>query len=126
MNRQGGFTLIEVVVAFAILSLLIGVLYQTFAQTMLGADRAQKRQAALELAESVLASWGKQDEGRAGVTAGSDGAGMRWTVETTPYAEPGRQAPWSVPAFDVHVSVAWGSSEAERVELRSLELGRAP
>lgn len=126
MKRQRGFTLLEVIVAFAILSLLIGVLYQTFAQTIVGADRAQKRQAALQLAQSVLASWGKQNEAAAGITEGIDDAGMRWRVEATPYVEPSRQAPWPVPAFDVHVSVSWGSSAAERVELRSLELGRAP
>lgn len=126
MKRERGFTLIEVVVAFAILCLLIGVLYQAFAQTITGADRAQKRQAALQLAQSVLASWGKENEAAAGVTEGSDGAGMHWTVEATSYSEPGREAPWPVPAFDVHVSVSWGSAPAERVELRSLVLGRAP
>jgi len=124
--RQRGFTLIEVVVAFAILALSLGALYQSFSVTLRQSQRIEKRELALLEAQSLLARVGKDLPLRAGTTAGRLDSKLDWSVAIAEYARPTPTATWPVPAYDVAVEVRWGPSDSERVALRSLELGAQP
>lgn len=58
MNRQHGFTLAEVLVAFAILAMALPALLQLGGAHLRGKHKAERLAAAAELAESLLASAG--------------------------------------------------------------------
>lgn len=127
MTSSRGFTLLEVLVAFLILSLSMSVLMRIVSQSLAALDTADHHQVALQLAESKLAdvlihldgsSEGK-DEGRLDSRYG-------WESEIEPYQfdnqEPG--TPYSVTPLLIRVSVSWGTRPAERVSLSTIRLLR--
>jgi len=122
-SRQQGFTLIEVVVAFAIVSLAFAALYQSFASTLRGGATVEKREHALLLGQSLLDRIGRDLPLQPGEVRGNSKSGFEWVVAMTPYAtdKPGVQ--WPVPTFEVLVTVSWGNGDGRRITLRSLELG---
>jgi general secretion pathway protein I len=124
MRRAGarGFSLLEVLVALAVLALSLGVLLQSFGSGARAATTTDRYAQALALAEERLALSDIGREARAGVTQGARGE-FAWQLEIAPYAEVGeaRVSGW-VPHV-VRAIVTWrdGSSE-RRVQLDSLRL----
>ncbi|VXB08274.1 conserved hypothetical protein [Pseudomonas sp. 8AS] len=127
MTSSRGFTLLEVLVAFLILSLSMSVLMRIVSQSLAALDAADHHQVALQLAESKLAdvlihldgsSEGK-DEGRLD-------SRYDWESEIEPYQfdnqEPGTH--YSVTPLLIRVSVSWGTRPAERVSLSTIRLLR--
>lgn len=125
MASSRGFTLLEVLVAFLILSLSMSVLMRIVSQSLNALDAADHHQVALQLAESKLAdvlihldgsSEGK-DEGRLD-------SRYDWESEVEPYQfenqEPGMR--YSVTPLLIRVSVSWGSRPADRVSLSTIRL----
>lgn len=119
--RQRGFTLIEVLVAFAIFALSVGALFELFA----GATRRTRQAEASEVlwltAQSVLAErrvhpgpWPEEEKG--------ERSGTQWRVLTQPF-DTGAEAasPWQV--FLVRVEVADNASRRS-IELQSVELAK--
>ncbi len=125
-TRQGGFTLIEVVVAFAILALSLAALYRSFAVTLRGGARVERREHALLLAQSLLARVGRDLRLEVGRVQGHSEDGLDWVIEISSYPPPKPELPWRLPAYNVAVSVNWGAGEAQRLSLNSLELGAQP
>ncbi len=123
-KKSRGFTLVEVLMAFTILTISLGVLFQSAqAGLAMGARATTQGQAAL-VARSLLARVGvdlpltlPKQEGK--VT----GTPFTWTVTITPHS------PWQmrlrVP-FDpvrVNIQIAWGDpSKGEAIELRTVRL----
>ena len=62
-HRQSGFSLLEVLVAFSILALALGVLLQSFSTGMRGVTQSGLYSRATLLAESIFARAGR-DKGR--------------------------------------------------------------
>jgi len=84
-----GFSLLEVLVAFVILSLVATALFRLFGGALNNASAADDYSRAALLAESVLAETGAGPL-REGVAQGSvDEGRMRWTARVSPYAPPG-------------------------------------
>src|SRR4051812_48773476 len=52
MNRAGGFILVEILVALAILGMVLGYVYQTFSGAFLWLDQGARSATALHLAKS--------------------------------------------------------------------------
>ncbi len=123
MKRVGGFTLVEVAVALAILALALGVLYQTFGWGLRRAAATQQRELALLTAQSLLAHVRGGNRLRPSVETGQTQEGLewRWDIRERPVAidtiSPFR-------AFEVTIEVGWGEREAQRVRLQSIETGR--
>lgn len=131
-RRQHGYTLIEVIVAFALLALaltlLLGTLSGAVRQVRWSGDAGR---AALH-AQSLLDTVGVGVPLQAGERDGQFEDGRyRWVLAVAPWQEP---LPPNVPRtpsrnqlFEVALSVQWGDGgPRERLELRSLRLVPAP
>jgi general secretion pathway protein I len=123
-SQQGGFTLIEVVVAFAILALSLGALYESFGGSLRRSAAASKRELAALRAESLLAEFRGSDGHAPAPRSGRDkNEGMEWRIVSKPYpAEIADNSAWVAEA--VLVEVSWGDAENRRVKLESVELLR--
>ncbi|HEY2994782.1 MAG TPA: type II secretion system protein [Methylomirabilota bacterium] len=110
MRRQAGFTLLEVLVAFAILSLTVVVAVQGFAQGLRLLKLSGDHQQAALLADQKAREVVLPKEGR---ESGTEGA-FAWerVIKEVPAPEltPNGQLPkWHV--FEIDVQVAWGDSK---------------
>jgi type II secretion system protein I len=123
LHGQGGFTLIEVVVAFAIFTLAVGAIYESFAGAVRRSAQADVRDQELLVAQSLLsqlrtspAPWKAED-------SGSLEGGWHWRTEVAPFdAAANERSSWRAFAVTVHVSSERdGAIEAV---LHSIELGR--
>jgi len=101
---QHGFSLLELLVAFAIMAMSLGLLYRVAGGSARHvADVVQHQQAAW-LAESLLAG---HDSVRAnGWNEDGESAGFKWQVRSQPHAS-GVNAPLAVPLHEIRLSVSW-------------------
>jgi prepilin-type N-terminal cleavage/methylation domain-containing protein len=72
-RSEAGFTLIEVVVAFAIVTIVLAALYQAIAGAWRGFARTQVREETLVLARAQLEAIGAERAVEAGLGAGAVG-----------------------------------------------------
>ncbi len=123
-RAQGGFSLLEVVVAFAILALSLGLLIQIFSSalrtTVLSGDYSR----AATLAQARLNAVGIDMPLEPGSYSGDAQDNLSWQVSIAPY-EFGDPA-WELPlnAFLVTSVVSWNGAgnKQRRVSLTSLRL----
>ena len=124
VNR--GMTLIEVLVAFVILSLAMGVIMQIFSGGMRNARLAEGYSRAVFLAESRLAAVGLEQPLVAGEVSGQVNPDLRWRVTINPFDDGGvaEQLVMPVRLYQVRVRVSWSDEGRQRqIELGSLRLG---
>jgi general secretion pathway protein I len=117
MKREAGFTLLEVLIAFAILSLAVVAVVQGFAQGLRLLKLAGDHQQAVLLADQKVREIVIPVEGR---EAGQDGA-LEWERRVSVVAAPDLQrtpatAKWHV--YQIDVKVRWGDKRA--VEITTL------
>jgi general secretion pathway protein I len=129
LSPQGGYTLIEVLVAFAVLALALTVLLGTLS----GATRqvrwsADAGRAALH-AQSLLAQVGVGEALQAGRRDGEfDDGRYRWTLDVAPYTDPLLPPPAGIDPFtpqlmQLRLAVEWGDGgRGQRMLLDSLRL----
>jgi general secretion pathway protein I len=123
LQKQNGFTLIEVVVAFAIFALAMGALYESFGSAVRRNAQAHAREQGLLAAQSLLsrlrtspAPWKSDD-------SGTLDDGWHWRMEVAPYdAASSERSQWQ--AFAVSVHLSHEGEGAKEVVLRSVELAR--
>jgi general secretion pathway protein I len=85
--RQSGFSLLEVLVAFVILSLSLGVIMRLFSTSLRNIATAEQRTHAVVVAESALAGLGVEVPLGEGQTGGEDGQGYRWQALVSRHAD---------------------------------------
>ncbi|MGH8531419.1 MAG: type IV pilus modification PilV family protein [Gammaproteobacteria bacterium] len=126
-RRARGFSLLEVLVAFSILAIALGVLLQIFATALrsskLGADYTE----AVLWAESLLAGV-DLETAPSGEEAGETGGRYQWTRRIEPYF-PAHLDPEKLPleAYRVTVRVLWQEAAKRRaVSLITLRLRPRP
>lgn len=109
MNEKG-FTLIEVLVALAILSLSIGALLKVASTGIDRVRESENEQQASALAQSLLARAGNDIPLADGDVSGTDSGGLRWSVHVAPFGGAADHAAWSSDAKSVTVTVIWGEA----------------
>lgn len=117
-----GFTLIETVVALAILVLALGVLYESFGWSLRRAARLEKQQMAWLTAQSVLSELHSRQSLREGAEQGETAEGLKWSARVRLHLA-GIDTRSPVQAFEVTIAVAWGTRPAQRVRLQSIVMG---
>ncbi len=140
---QDGFTLLEVLVAFVIAALAIGILFEGAVTGLRSARSAGHTEEAIARARSRLAAIGLDGRLVAGEQSGDDGGGFSWRSRVTPLASSalggdagagggggqpagaaaGPQSPRAV-LYAVSVSVSWSLDGGNRqVVLQTERLG---
>lgn len=121
-----GMTLIEVLVAFIVLSVTMAVIMQIFSGGMRNARLAESYSRAVFLAESKMAAVGLERPLMSGEDSGQVGGEMQWRVSITPAEDDASTNAqlMSIRLYQVRVRASWGDDGRERqVELTSLRLG---
>lgn len=124
-SQQKGFTLLEVLVAFAILGVAIGTLLQSFAVGLRNVALSEEYTQATLHAESVLASLGIEETLEEGGIGGELDGKYAWRGSVILFAEP--DAPElnenGVLPYIIIVEVYWDNSNTERsISLHTLRL----
>lgn len=115
--------------AFAILSIFLGVLLNIFAGGVRGADVSGQYVRAVQLAESLLASVGHDVKLEPQIMNGEADEIYRWNIVIEPYTPP--EPEWqpekaALQAYQVWATVKWPSGPSERqVVLTTLRLAPA-
>ena len=131
---EGGFTLIEVVVAFVMLALILSVSFEIFSRGMARAGDLGDRANALVVAQSRLAATGAEEALKEGVWNGeSEDRRFQWQATVRRAEEmatlPGGKTPTGVYALylvDVHVSWRGADSREHALDLSTLSTGPKP
>lgn len=85
MHKERGFSLLEILVAFSILALSLGILLNIFSSGANTAAVAEEYTAAVQIAESLMAQTGVETALQAGQTSGLEDEKYRWQVTISPY-----------------------------------------
>ena len=105
-NRHRGFSLLELLVAFAIMAMSLGLLYRVTGGSARHVSDAALAQQAAWLTESLLAS-------RSSVLAGGwnevgESAGFKWQIRSYPL-DGGTGNPQAVPLHVIRVATQWAA-----------------
>jgi general secretion pathway protein I len=112
-RRERGFTLIEVVVAFAILGTTLAVLYGTFESALSRSSHDAHLREGTLIAQSLLARAGSEWPLTEGSVSGSwETYGYKVTQELV--AAPTGEPNYTQPLARVNVSVTWTEPAGER------------
>jgi general secretion pathway protein I len=109
MKKQEGFSLLEVLVAFSILSMSLGVLLKTFSSGLFASSRIADHYQAAHIAENLVSSLGEKIPLEVGTTTGDEKNGFyRWEINISPW-QPEAQ-PENLSLLKIDVRVGWGKN----------------
>ena len=123
-DRQRGFSLLELLVAFAIMAMSLGLLYRVAGGSARHVTDATQHQQATWLAESLMAShssvlaegWNQEGET----------AGFKWQVRSSPYKS-SINTPQTVPLHEIRLAILWtAGSRPGQLDLVTLLPERKP
>lgn len=130
-NLNKGFSLLEVLVAFSILAISLGILLKIFSSGVNTAIIAEEYTVATQVAESLMAKSGVVDSLVVGQVSGVAGDKYHWTVKVENFSNPADDLEKDASALlmDVQVMVRWGDefrSNNRFVELNTIKIGQRP
>ena len=125
---EAGFSLLEIVVALALLGLILAVLSDSLRTGLGSAARAAAIEPPLAVAEAKLAAVGVTERLIAGRTSGQDARGIAWQLAIEEFHDddfdgPSSDAPGVPKLYLVRVTVSWRQGGVPRsLSLDSLRL----
>lgn len=121
MVKQRGFSLLEILIAFAILALSLGILLRIFSSGVNAAGVAEEYTTAVRIAESLMAETGVVRPLQPGVASGVENNKYEWRVAVVPFrfTAPNLNTA-TIPAelFKIRVDVGWGGRQIELTTLK--------
>ncbi len=131
MNRhakrrvQRGFTLLELLVAFAIMGISLGMLYRATGSSARNVGEIERVTQASELAESLLALHDALPPG--GWNEAGRSAGFVWSARSGPYPTGAAANPLVPPLYEIALTVEWDDNGRRRsIDLATLRPERKP
>jgi len=130
-TRAAGFSLIEVLIALAIVGLALAAAAGTFGAGVAGHAAARDAATALAVAEEKLAGAGVTAPLRESRSEGSFADRFDWQLTVASYDDPAKDrlagANATLRLYRVAISVAWQDGHRQRqLALATLRLGRVP
>ena len=129
INKQCGFSLLEILIAFSILALSLGILLKIFSAGVNTAGVAEEYTAAVQIAESLMAGTVAKTPLQPGEVTGLENEKYHWRVSVRPFLFAAENLDiTTIPAelFKVKVTVDWGDgnpgADGRQVELITLRL----
>ena len=130
VNKQNGFSLLEILIAFSILALSLGILLKIFSAGVNSAGVAEEYTAAIQIAQSAMAAAGVESPLQGGDTAGLMHKKYHWQVAVEPFQFAAANIDMAgMPAtlFKVIVTVNWnGAINGRQIQLITLKLANKP
>jgi general secretion pathway protein I len=124
IRRDRGFTLVEVVVAIAILAAMAGVIFRVNSDSIRNIRRADALADANALAQSLIAEVGAEIPLHEGEVRGQSGTGLQWRVQMKRYGDATDRAQWPLSAYTVMAEVTFRSNpDIQPVAPMTLRLG---
>ncbi|MDO9168685.1 MAG: prepilin-type N-terminal cleavage/methylation domain-containing protein [Methylobacter sp.] len=123
-NKQSGFSLLEILIAFSILALALGILLKIFSAGVNTAAVAEEYTAAVQIAEALMAKTGIEAPLKPSEATGLENEKYHWRVSVSPFqfmAENVGVTTLAAELFKIKVTVSWGDDNA-RVDDRQVEL----
>ncbi len=120
--REGGFTLIEVLVALVIFGLSCTVLLNVAAGGLKRGQDSAAEMAASALAESLLLRAGKEFVLKEGSSEGQTDDGLQWTMQVSSFGDSADREARGIDAKLVTVAVNWEERAGRRVVMSTLVL----
>ena len=126
VSGERGFSLIEVLVSFVLLSMSLAVILQIFSTNLRAVDSVGKQNRALILAESKLAGLGNEIPLAPGELSGESGA-FNWQLKVSPFIDDaGKDSGIIHELYEVAMTVNWErGAGSSGIELRTLRVGAA-
>jgi len=125
-----GFTLLEVLIAFTIAALALGLLFRAASSGLLSVETAGRYEEAVSRARSHMAEIGRDASPVAGESEGDDGGGYHWHLRVTPEArgQTASNGPIAGPPppvlYAVMVAISWhDAGKTREFVLRSERMG---
>jgi len=120
--HEAGFTLVEVIVALAILAAGLSVMLSMISGGVLRASTAERMVAAGSLTQSLVAEVGTMYPITADVRAGELADGYRWHLRMQPYGNGGDGT--TVQLYEISADVQWEEGDETRsFQLKTLRVG---
>lgn len=128
-QAQRGYTLIEVIVAFALLALALTLLLGSLSNAARQVHWADRAGRATLYAQSLLDQAGVGEALQAGSRSGAFEDGRyRWTLGVRPQVDPATRLAVATEdgaqLFELQLDIAWGDAAAEHLRVRTLRLSR--
>ena len=133
MRISQGFSLLEVLVAFTLFAVAMGVLMQIFSSGVNGAILADRYARATMYAESKLAAVGLEEPLKEGSSSGKFDDDFSWQITVKPYQDPAPKEQQTLDfeklffnqLFEIESRVTFTSDDKKQrtVTLTSLQLG---
>lgn len=116
MARESGFTLLEVLIAFAIAAMALTGLFQSSRAGLDNTSIAARTLEAAGLAQSTLAAALRAEPVNPGTRTGGDAGGYVWQTVVTPAGAkpPAPGTASGTTLYRVDVSVAWSAGARQR------------
>lgn len=138
MRQHKGFSLLEILVAFAIMAVALTIVLRIFGSGVNAAVVSEEYTIAVQIAESLMARTGMDMPLQVGETAGTEADKYDWVVSITPvehqqpqvsrFESQQQQTQARLQLMAVKVQVNWGDQDDSQrsLELNSLKLFREP
>ena len=120
---ESGFTLLEVIVAFTILTLSLGVLLPVFSGSLGRGEQSKHEALALAAGQSKLAGLGIEEPLAVGLSDGEFPDGIHWQLQALPFADATDQKASPLRAYQTTLTMSWrDAGQARSLTLTTLKL----